>query len=73
MPSYGKLCYVVLVRANISEERIASIITVTRIGELGIEACCEKILCEKGSARMGYKSKGRGKQVIGMGFVGNVK
>jgi hypothetical protein len=35
MPSSGMLCHVALVRANISEERINSIIRVTRIGKLG--------------------------------------
>jgi hypothetical protein len=35
MPFSGMLCRVVLVRTDVSEERIASIIRVTRIGELG--------------------------------------
>jgi thioester reductase-like protein len=35
MPSYGMLRRVALVRTEVSEERIASIIRVTRIGELG--------------------------------------
>jgi hypothetical protein len=35
MPSFGMLRRVVLVRIDVSEERIASIIRVTRIGELG--------------------------------------
>jgi hypothetical protein len=35
MPSFGMLRRVALVRTNVSEERIASIIRVTRIGELG--------------------------------------
>jgi hypothetical protein len=35
MPSSGMLRRVALVRTNVSEERSASIISVTRIGELG--------------------------------------
>jgi hypothetical protein len=35
MPSSGMLRRVALVRTDVSEERMASIITVTRIGELG--------------------------------------
>jgi hypothetical protein len=35
MPSSGMLCHVALVRINVSEEPSASIIRVTRIGELG--------------------------------------
>jgi hypothetical protein len=35
MPSYGMLRRVALVRTDIAEERIASIIRVTRISELG--------------------------------------
>jgi hypothetical protein len=35
MPSFGMLRRVALVRTDVSEERIASIIRVTRIGELG--------------------------------------
>jgi hypothetical protein len=35
MPSSGMLRHVALARTNVSEERIASIIRVTRIGELG--------------------------------------
>jgi hypothetical protein len=35
MPSSGMLRHVTLVRTDISEERIASIIRVTRIGKLG--------------------------------------
>jgi hypothetical protein len=35
MPSSGMLRRVALVRTDVSEERIASIIKVTRIGELG--------------------------------------
>jgi hypothetical protein len=35
MPTSGMLRRVALVRTDISEERIASIIKVTRIGELG--------------------------------------
>jgi hypothetical protein len=36
MPSSWMLCHVALVRTDISEKRIASIIRVTRIGELGM-------------------------------------
>jgi hypothetical protein len=35
MPSSGVLRHVALVRANVSEERIATVIKVTRMGELG--------------------------------------
>jgi hypothetical protein len=35
MPSTGMLCRVALVRPDVSEERTASIIRVTRIGQLG--------------------------------------
>jgi hypothetical protein len=35
MPSSGMYCDVALVGTNVSEERTASIIRVTRIGELG--------------------------------------
>jgi hypothetical protein len=35
MPPYGMLRRVVLVRTDVSEERVASIIMVTRIGVLG--------------------------------------
>jgi hypothetical protein len=35
MPSSGMLCSVALIRINVSEERITSIIRVTRISEIG--------------------------------------
>jgi hypothetical protein len=35
MPTSGFLCHVILVRTHVSEEHIASIIRVTRIGDLG--------------------------------------
>jgi hypothetical protein len=35
MPSFGMLRRMALVRTDVSEERIASIISVTRIGDLG--------------------------------------
>jgi hypothetical protein len=35
MPSSGMLRYLAVVRTDVSEERIMSIIRVTRIGELG--------------------------------------
>jgi hypothetical protein len=35
MPSSGMVRYVALVRTDVSEERSASVIMVTRIGELG--------------------------------------
>jgi hypothetical protein len=36
MPSSGMLCRVGLVGSDVSEERVASIIRVTKIGEIGI-------------------------------------
>jgi hypothetical protein len=35
MPSSGMLCRVALVGTDVKEERSSSVITVTRIGELG--------------------------------------
>jgi hypothetical protein len=51
------LCHVVLVRNDVSEERSASIIRVTRISELGttLAVSSEKILCENGSISMEYQ------------------
>jgi hypothetical protein len=49
-----------LVRTYVSEEHIASIITVTRIGELGT-TFCKEILCEKGSIRLWNKLEGGGR------------
>jgi hypothetical protein len=37
---------VILVRTDVSQERMASIIKLTRVGELAIEACCGEILCK---------------------------
>jgi hypothetical protein len=69
-----------LVRTEVLEEHIASIIRVTRIGELGTMLAVNskrnmlrKIWCEKGNVRMGHKSEGRGRQATGMSFGGNVK
>jgi hypothetical protein len=59
---------VTLVRTDVPEERSAAIIRVTRIGELGTtlavtgnRSTLKKILCEKGSIRLGYKSAGGGR------------
>jgi hypothetical protein len=49
MASSGMLRRVAPVRTNGSEEPSSSFITVTRIGELGTDACCEEIPSEKGS------------------------
>jgi hypothetical protein len=38
IPSFQMLCHVALSRPDVSEECIASIITVTRIDELGIKS-----------------------------------
>jgi hypothetical protein len=42
MPCSGMLCYMTLVRMEVSEERITSIIGLTRIGELGTSAITSK-------------------------------
>jgi hypothetical protein len=48
MPSSGMLRRVALIRTDISEECIASIITVTRIGSLGnILAVATEALCKE--------------------------
>jgi hypothetical protein len=44
MPSSGMFRRVDLVRTDVSEELSASIIRVTRIGELATDAHCEEIL-----------------------------
>jgi hypothetical protein len=60
MPSSGMLRRVALVRTDVSGECIASIIRVTKIGELGTLAetnnrRTQEILCEKGSVCMKYQ------------------
>jgi hypothetical protein len=49
MPFSGMLHQTALVRTDISEERVASIIRVTRLGDLGttlaVTAHCEKVIC----------------------------
>jgi hypothetical protein len=40
MPCSGMLCYVTLVRTDVSKERIASVIRVTRISKLGVMLAC---------------------------------
>jgi hypothetical protein len=46
MPSSGIIRHVAPVRAEDSEEHSASIIRMTRIGELATDARCEEILCQ---------------------------
>jgi hypothetical protein len=58
--SSGMLRCVALVRTDVSEERITSMIRVTRISELGTTlavTCCEELLCENGSVNMEYQIK----------------
>jgi hypothetical protein len=50
---------VALVRTDVSEDRNASIIMVTRIGEPGkLAATSKEILCEKRRVMMGIKREG---------------
>jgi hypothetical protein len=59
MPSSGMLRRVALVRTDVSEERSASFIRVTRIVELGAtDARCEEFLCGNGSVSMEYQIEG---------------
>jgi hypothetical protein len=61
----GMLRLVALVRIDVSDERVLSIIRVTRTGNLETLAVTsnrstlQKILCGKESVRIGYKSEGR--------------
>jgi hypothetical protein len=62
MPSSGMLRCITLVRTDVLEECSASIIRVTKIGEVGTmlavtsnDACSEGMLCEKGSVSMEYQ------------------
>jgi hypothetical protein len=63
MPSSGMLHRVTLVRTDVTEERSAAIIRVTRIGELRTTLAItsnrsklREMLCEKGIVRMEYYS-----------------
>jgi hypothetical protein len=75
MPYCVMLRRLALVRTDVSEECIASIIGVTRIGELettlAVTSIRSTLLYDLGSNRMGYKNKRGGgvvvKRVVGVG------